>query len=248
MSGTYDFDRSFITWTSTRVNHTPRMRVDAKCRIVAGGQSEDYFLSIPNVGEEMYAARDLIHRPAFDFIMIGSPVGTFMFAKTYADPSRNTLEQRRVGEAMSTQDGRGATVTDMNFRMAVAPSARLLTTYADIRAAILGGIRLNGRTTWTSADGAATATLDYPVRVCNVSHASEQWQIDNGPVLIPDLAAGAPWLPGLRPGHIVFNAPDWADICRRRLAPDDPCEARSLYSAPERVTVHNELLALDGPL
>lgn len=245
MSGTYDFDRSFITWTSTRVNHTPRMRVDAMCRIMAGNRTEDFFLSIPNVGEEMYAARDLIHRPPFDFIMIGSPTGVFMFAKTYADARRNTLEQRRVGETMSTQDGRGATVTGMNFRMTPAPSARLLTAYADIRDAILGGLRLNGRTTWTSADGSAAAILDYPIRVCNVSHASEQWQIDNGPVLIPDLASGTPWLPGLRPGHIVFNATDWADICRRRLAPGDPCEAGSQYSAPERVAVHNELLVLD---
>jgi hypothetical protein len=82
--------------------------------------------------------------------------------------------------------------------------------------------------------------------VCNVSHATDKWQIDNGPVLIPDLAAGAPWLPNLRPGHIVFNATDWAEICRRRLAVGDPCDAGSQYSAPERVTVRNELLALDA--
>jgi hypothetical protein len=248
MRETYDFDRSFITWTSTRVNHTPRMRVDAACRIVTGGRTEEFFLSVPNIGEEMYADRDLIHRPPFDFIMIGSPAGEFMFAKTYADPRRNGIQRRRVGEAMSTQDGRGATVTEMNFHMTQARAARALVSYEDVRAAILGFVRLNGRTTWVSPDGCTTAILDYPIRVCNVSHASEQWQIDNGPVLIPDLAAGAPWLPNLRPGYLVYDATDWADICRRRLAPDDPCEAGSLYSAPERVTVHNELLALDGPL
>ena len=90
-----------------------------------------------------------------------------------------------------------------------------------------------------------TAILDYPIRVCNVSHASEQWQIDNGPVLLPDLAAGAPWLPNLRPGYMVYNDTGWADICRRRLAPGDSCETGSQYSAPERVTVRNELLTID---
>lgn len=244
MTKTYDFERSFITWISTRVNHTPRMRVDAACRIVAGDRTEDFFLSIPNIGEEMYTEKPLIHRPPFDFIMIGSPSGEFMFAKTYADARRNVVERRRVGEVMSTQDGRGATVTDMNFRMAAAPGARALTNYADIRAAILGGVRLNGRTTWAAPGGGVTAILDYPIRVCNVSHATDKWQIDNGPVLIPDLAAGAPWLPNLRPGYIVFHAADWADICRRRLASGDPAEDGSQYSGPERVAVRNELMAL----
>lgn len=246
MTGTYDFDRSFIAWTSTRVNHTPRMRVDAACRIVAGDRTDDFFLSIPNIGEAMYADRDLIHRPPFDFIMIYSATGDFMFAKTFADSGRNTVELRRVGEAMSTQDGRGATVTEMNVRMAPAPAARTLGGYAEVRAAILGFARLNGRTTWVDPEGRATAVLEYPIRVCNVSHASEQWQIDNGPVILPRFAAGAPWLPSLRPGYLVYHAADWADICRRRLAPDDPCEAGSQYSVPERVAVRNELLALDG--
>lgn len=243
----YDFNRSFITWTSTRVNHTPRMRVDASCRIIAGDQVQDFFLSVPNVGETMYAARDLIHRPPYDFVMIYSPAGDFMFAKTFVDQRLNKVEQHRVGEAMSTHDGRGATVTEMGVRMAEVKAAPL-PTYAEVRAAILGHTPLNGRTTWVSPDGRTKAIMEFPIRVCNVSHAVAQWQIDNGPVLFPDFARGAPWIAGLRPGYMVYNSPDWADIARRRLTPDDPCEPGSQFAAPERVAVRNELLALEDAL
>src|SRR4051812_14343830 len=58
---TYDFGRSFLRWTSTRNNHTPRMQVDAACTLTRNGRSREYFLSALCTGEKMYADKDLIH-------------------------------------------------------------------------------------------------------------------------------------------------------------------------------------------
>ncbi len=243
----YDFSRSFIGWTSTRIHHSPRMQVDAVCRIVTGGTTWECLLSAPCAGETMYAPRDLIQRPPYDFVMIYSPAGEFMFAKTFADPARNVIESHRVGEAMSTHDGRGAPLAEMSARLAPARGVRELTAYADIRAAVLGSTRLNGQTEFTAPDGSSRVVLEYPIKTCNVSHAAERWQIDAGPVLIPDLAdPAASGLSGMRPGYVVFNDWTWAEFARRRLTPADAVELGSAFSAPARIDgVRNRIYSLE---
>src|SRR5687768_12316296 len=41
----YDYARSFLRWTSTKNNHTPRLQVDAACTLTRDGESKEYFLS-----------------------------------------------------------------------------------------------------------------------------------------------------------------------------------------------------------
>ncbi|HUV08255.1 MAG TPA: hypothetical protein VMX75_11030 [Spirochaetia bacterium] len=97
--------------------------------------------------------------------------------------------------------------------------------YGEIRDAILGNKILNARTTYTSEDGRMRYRLDYPVVVCNVPHDQEGWQIDTGPMLVPDPGLSGPPDPDfssplpitcLNLGYIVFNSVDWAEIALRR--------------------------------
>lgn len=218
-ANTYDFGRSFLRWTSTKNNHTPRLQVDAACTLTRDGKSKEYFLSAMCAGEQMYADKGLIHQPGYEFAMVCAPQEEYLFFKWYAAAKLNMMEARRVGEAMTTQDGRGAPIKEMRVHMAHHPKVRELTTYAEIRRAILADKVLNARTSYRGEDGKTQVTLNYPVKICNIAHGRERWQIDT-PVLLPDLSATPELAVGmLRMGYIVFNSWDWAEVMLREPAP-----------------------------
>jgi hypothetical protein len=48
--------------------------------------------------------------------------------------------------------------------------------------------------------------LEYPAKIVNVQHDRPNWQIDTGPILVPDFAATAELLADrLELAYIVFN-------------------------------------------
>lgn len=243
-ANTYDFARSFLRWTSTKNNHTPRLQVDATCTLTRDGKSKEYFLSTMCTGETMYADKDLIHLPANEFAMVCVPNEQFMFFKWYADSGLNVMELHRVGETMTTQDGRGSPIVEMTVHMAHHARVRPLTSYAEIREAILGDKRLNGRTEYLGEDGQTRVVMNYPIKICNIAHGRERWQIDTGAVLLPDLAAKADLPIGrLRMGYVVFNTWDWAEVILRKPGPT--ATGKSAFTDSRRLTVTNQLFCAD---
>lgn len=242
-ANTYDFGRSFLRWTSTKNNHTPRLQVDAACTLIRDEQSKEYFLSAMCTGETMYADKDLIHLPANEFAMVYAPKDQFMFFKWYAAPELNVIELHRVGETMTTQDGKGSPIKEMAVHMAHHPRVRALTTYAEIREAILGDKRLNGRTEYLGEDGKTKVVVNYPVKICNIAHGRERWQVDTA-VLLPDLAAKSELPIGmLRMGYLVFNSWDWAEVILRK--PGLKAEGKSSFTESRRLTVKNQIFCAD---
>ena len=242
----YDFNRSFLKWTSTGVNHSPRLRVEAVCRLMRAGKTTEFFLGALCVGETMYADKDLIQMPAYEFAMICAPGDQFMFVKLHADEALNVVEQHRVGEVMSTHDGKGSAVTEMSVQMAYLEKARELTAYGEIREAILGNKALNARTEYLGEDGQTQVVMDYPVKVCNVAHDKERWQVDAGLVLIPDMGTSSVLLVGkMRIGYIVFNDWNWAEVVIRTPKGQAGGAPESHYSPGRRLRVRNHIFCAD---
>ena len=72
-----------------------------------------------------------------------------------------------------------------------------------------------GRNEYVGEDGKTQVALTYPVKICNIAHRRERWQVDT-PMLVPEFNAKAELSIGvLRMGYIVFNSWDWADIILR---------------------------------
>jgi len=238
----YDFSRSFIKWTSTRVSHTPRLQVEAACRVIRAGRRMDFFLSAACAGEAMYAPRGLIHQPAYEFTMICGRDGHYMFMKCHADEALNVAEAHRVGEMMSTQDGRGAAIVEMTAEMRRHGKARELQDYDEIRDAILRNRTLNARTEFRADGGRTRVVMDYPVKVCNVSHTEQRWQIDTGPVLLPDpRARGGLAVQRMRVGYIVFNSWDWAEVAIRALKQRRRTRPQSHFLRSVRLECRNRI-------
>jgi hypothetical protein len=240
---TYDFGRSFLRWTSTKNKHTPRLLVDAACTLTRDGKSKEYFLSAMCASEKMYADKGLIHQPASEFAMVCAPNEEYMFYKWFAAAGLNMMEPHRIGETMTTQDGRGSPITEMSVHMAHHPQVRNLTSYTEIREAILGDKVLNARTEYLGEDGKTQVVLNYPVKICNIAHGRERWQVDTA-ILVPDLSARTDLPIGIfRMGYIVFNSWDWAEIILRQ--PNSTEDGKSAFTASRRITAKNQIFRAD---
>lgn len=240
----YDFGRSFLGWTGATNNHTPRLQVAATCVVADADGATEFFLSEMCVGEQMYAEEGLIHRPVSEFAMVCVPGEQYAFMKFHADEAADTMEAHRVGEAMTTHDGRGAPITEMHVRMARHARVREVTAYGDIREAILGCVPMNGRTEFSAEDGATRVTLNYPIKICNIAHGRERWQVDTGPILFPDFAAACDLPVGrMRPAYLVFNTPDRAEVAVRRAKAGG--RSTSHFHDSRRIETANHLYAAD---
>jgi len=181
-----DFGRTFLRFTSTRVEHTPRLRIDAACTLApADGPLRTYFLTCTCIGERMYVPVDLIHDPVSEFNLVAEPGVEFLMIKRHACAEHDVRSAHRLGETMPTHDGKGAAVVKLDVTVARHPQMTTVDRYQTFHDALLGDRPMNGRTTYTDDDGSTQVIMEYPACTVNVAHDREAWQVDAGPVLMP---------------------------------------------------------------
>jgi len=208
-----DFGRTFLRFSTTRVNHTPRLSVDAVCRLIGpDGAERRYYLTCACVGERMYVARDMILEPVCEFNLVAAPREQFLMMKRHASAEHDVRSAHRFGELMPTHDGKGARVVGLDVTVACYAAVRPIRGYREFREALLADRPINGRTSYLDEDGQTIVALEYPVRTGNVAHDREAWQVDAGPVAMPAAGAGG----GLEAARfalafLVYNSWDYAE-------------------------------------
>jgi hypothetical protein len=241
----WDFGRSFLRFTSDRVNHTPRLQLDALCRVTQPDRSSrQLVLTAPCLGESMYVASGLIHQPTFEFVMVAEAGVAFAVLRHHADVADDLSEAHRVGEAMSTRSGVPARVTALDVTLRRFGAVESLGDYSGFRRALLADQPMVGRTTYRGEDG-TLVEVEYPIKTGNVAHGAPAWQVDVGPVPWFDTSGDAEPLVG-RVGlaYLVYNDLAWAEVARRVPTPlGERGPATAHYGAVERVVVRNELFA-----
>ena len=245
-----DFARSFLKFTGKdHSKHTPRLQVDAVCRLTAPDKKvTEYVVTVPCMSENMYRPSGLIQEPTSHFAMFAGNDGTFTILKHHASAAHDVRQIRRVGERISTHDGKGETIGSVDVTLNPWKRARRLTIYKEIREAILNDHPINGITRYLDADGKTQIELEYPVKTCNIANAHEGWQIDTGPVIMPDPASTAqPAIERMTMAFLVYNAWSWADTALKVPSPVDGGGALTQqYSRLLRMEpVANELYAAD---
>lgn len=234
-----DFARTQLRFSTTRVNDTPRLNVDAVCTLTEPAKGpRRYFLTCACIGEAMYVREGLIHEPVHEFNLIAAPGREFMMIKRYANASLDMLTALTINDTMPTHDGRGAKVVELEVSEVFHAAVQRIEDYAAFREALLGGKLINGRTSYTTADG-LRVTLDYPARTVNVAHEQEAWQVDAGPILMPlSLPTNSTRLiERLDMAFLVFNCFDYAEAgcstANLRGREYSANVGRSLQPAPE---------------
>ena len=244
---TYDYSRSFLQWVSEWDN-IPRCAIHASCRLQTRGAPErEFFLAHPCAGETMYVAKDIIQYPPADFTMTCEPGKEYMIVKVLAEDPIEMRMAHRIGETVPTRDGRGSRITQMDVHVRSFPSVRELRTDREVSEAMRANLPLTGRSSFLSDDGATTVISEYPVTVMNARPSDLRWQVDTGPVLMPDSSLKSQLtVAQFRQAYLVYNSWDWAELMMRQPTPiRDNGYAVMHYSSPRRVVMHNQLFAAD---
>jgi len=174
---TCDFSRSFITFVTKNRSNNARIQVESRCIIMdkESGKSDTYYLVASCKGEDTYGKDRLFLIPSYDFCMIYSS-SDFMIIRTYGNAERDNTN---VG------DNKGYFL-DVHFNVKMVEGEIFDNNDAIVKATLANRV-LNGRTEIT--DGSYTAIIEFPIKTMNVNDANVMYQVDTGPILLPDFSS-----------------------------------------------------------
>ncbi|MDC0935362.1 sialidase family protein [Pirellulales bacterium] len=233
-----DYGRSFIhtkaPWNS------PRFWVESRCRITdpAAKKMAEYFQCGSCKSEDTFAEKDLFTTDNYDFLPVFSADETVVFRRR----SRWVNKYREVRPAEDWWDGSVP-------RLRKAP-ARVLKTPQEIGDAIASGQPLIGQTELRDEVTGRIAVLEYPIKTINWRRDDQSWQVDTGPVLLPDLSVSPDqWSHTIQLAYLAFNSWNGADFVVEQPTPihDDHKQVAKVlhYSEIVHQKARNVLLAVD---
>ena len=153
-----------------------------------GGKTTQYVLGSSCKAEQVHVTENVWHEPAADMCLVASP-DEFLVIKSWDRNNRGVmLSPPTLGEQPERQAGRCSDAfTALNLTHKFA-DARLLTSTEEIVDAVLNDRPLVSQTEYQLESG-TRVFLEYPVKVVNASEREMFYQVDTGPVLIPDVAS-----------------------------------------------------------
>jgi hypothetical protein len=187
-----------------------RIRVDARCEWMdtASGEAEEFVLICPCQGERMYEPSGLVQDPPFNFFGV--------FSRTQSHIIRQFAD---AGVQRDTVENHAGRFTSVRIDVAPAAGMKELVDGKAVCDATLANRPLVARTEMRSPDGRSRVLMEYPVTTMNVEPGKRIWQVDTGPVLIPDFGrAVSQRIEKLVPGFIVYNRPDYVEWTLRAPA------------------------------
>jgi hypothetical protein len=173
---TYDFSRSFVTFVTRDYTNHARIQVEAVCYLTdqQKGTTDAYYLVASCKGEDTHGTSVLFLEPNYDFSAIFSDKEYFII---------------RVGVPHDLKKNSVGVNTDFFEEVRIAPSmveGEILATHDDIVHTTLTNRRLNGRTEIADPVGRYHAVIEYPLKTINVNDRLNIYQVDTGPLLLPD--------------------------------------------------------------
>ena len=140
-----------------------------------------------------------------------------------------------------------------DFRVTTTPfpSAQVLENDEEIIDATLNNLRLIGRTEIWDNDQGLSAMVEYPVKTMNSHPERKRFQVDTGPLLLPDLSLTVErQIECFSIAFVCYNTFDSAEfILRVPIAVDDA--STGISSVPEysdiwRLPAQNTILAAES--
>ena len=244
-----DYGRSFINTKATF--NSPRFVVESRCRITdeAAGKTVEYLQCALCKSEHTFAERDLFQKDNYDFLPVFSEQEGVIFRRKVriTDPYRDV---RPIDQWWGGTD----------LRLRTFPG-RMLKSPDEIFAAMQDGKLILGQTEIRDEETGRVTVIEYPVKTINFQRDTKQWQVDTGPVILPDLTVPPDqWSHTFKLAHIAFRTHDWADFICDQPTPvspaqggadenkddtDQECCLTYHYSGHVHHVTRNVLLALD---
>lgn len=213
-----DFGNSYLSTFGPNRDKGVRILIDAACTISddRSGARETYYLVAPCRSENMYVDSDIFAMPDWDWRGIWSADEHVILRKYWiTDPTR--LPDRgwkRIRFSPTSQYGANQGV---RLDIRTFGQTRSLTDYAEIADEALGARPFVARTTLRSERRGQTAVLEYPVKTMNARRSPPRFQVDTGPIIVPDFDSEAEHaIERFEVAYVVYNVLDKAEFILRR--------------------------------
>jgi len=232
-----DFARSFVTFVTFERANNARIQVEARCELTTGDTTEEYLLVASCKAERTYAEKDLFFLPNYDFCMIYS---------------RDSYRIHRVPLPYDPDVMDAGIITDRFERADFAVKfvdAEVCEDNGSVVAATLANRILIGRTEIWSEERGLRAVIEYPIKTMNVHQDPEYFQVDTGPILLPDFTSDRRPIEVFDLAFVAWNVPGWAEFVIQDAVPacpDTPNAPRVCHYSKIRVMdARNQVLAYD---
>ncbi|MBL9215663.1 MAG: hypothetical protein JNG83_09325 [Opitutaceae bacterium] len=254
-----DFNRSFVRWgVDTRlkqpktVSHPPpftlnyfRMRAECLAEVTdrQTGQTALYVLSASCKTEQVNVERDIWTQPNADFCMVAGPDRCLNLKRWDRTNKGVMLHPPSLGPQPERQLMNPADSFTFYARDIRRVDGRLMTEVDDIAAVTASDLPMVSRTRIEAKH--YSLLLEYPVVNANFSPREKYYQLDTGPVILPDLhAPAADVLATFHLAYVAHARPGWAEFLVSQPTPLTPEISVHHYSHPVRVECHNEMFAV----
>jgi hypothetical protein len=236
-----DFANSYMTFFTTpkQGENIARIQIDAAAMITdeTTGETETFYLIMPCRSEYMYLDSQLFQMPNYEFCGVFTE-NQLMLVRTHWTSDRDS---REVAGAME----RFAKV-ELSIAHFASP-----TTLDDDQAVVdatLAHRPLVARTTVRDESSGRTVVLEYPIKTMNVTMSPARFQVDTGPLLVPDFSSEAQHaIERLDIAHVVYHQRNQAEFVLRRPHQVGERDGQTVsvtdYTEIVTLTADNEIIA-----
>jgi len=230
-----DYGRSFLCCTA--LFNSVRFWVESRTRLidVTAGTAIDFYPCGSCKSENTFAEKDLLKADNYDFLPIFGG-GKWLVFRRRATADAGYRSVHEPEELWGVPER----------RLVEAGRYRELDGFEAIRDATAAALPIVAQTAIQNEETGLRAIIECPVKTMNVSHDLERYQVDTGPVALPDLGARTdPVIDCLRLAFVAFNAPHFADfVVEQRVEAGDDVEVFH-YANPVSLAGENRLFALE---
>ena len=232
-----DYGRSFIIGNGPA--NEVRFWVESRTRLIdeRTGTYEDYLQCGSCKSENTFAEKDLFQEVNYDFLPVFGPQWGVVFRRQ-AQLEENYREIRPAAEWWNGQE----------YHLQEG-KARELASNAEILEATYTNVPIIAQVEIADTGSGLRAIIECPVKTMNTNRERQQYQVDSGPVMLPDLERHERSVEGLRLAYVAFNVPQFADFVVEAPTVIGKVSATAeVYHYSDLISLQttNRLFALDG--
>ncbi len=219
-----NFQSSYMTWDlpprpdprpyarhNLPLGNKARIELEALIDVIdeASGESERFVLIAPCRTEWVYAEDRLFQIPSAEYRMI------------YSLKDHRSMGSKITYEGPPSKGGPHApNFSSLEIDVQTFAGTRHLKTPGEINSATETNIPLVARTELRDPKRGRRYIMEYPIRTMNFRPEEGSFQVDTGPLLVPDLNSEEDRpIDRLQMAHVVYNRLDKAEFILRRPTP-----------------------------
>lgn len=233
-----DYGRSFLC--NPAAFNAVRFWIESRTTVFddQSGDATPFYQCASCKSEHTFAEKSLFHKDNYDFLPIFGG-GDWLIFRRPARLSDRYREVRKAEQIWGTPILKlrpGRHVTELH-------------SWESIRDTTAAAIPIVGQTEIGNSDTGLRAIIECPVKTMNVSLENQLYQVDTGPVALPDLSKRYEKpIESLSLAFLAFNTPGFADFVLEQPTPvmDGDRELAKVYhySGPFSLPAKNRLLAV----